>query len=96
MPGPAVATPIAAAPASGDAGHAVKAPMTGTFFRAPSPDAAVFVEVGQTVAAGEVLCIIESMKMMNRIEAPHGGTISAIAVENGEPVDAGQELVRIS
>lgn len=74
------------------AGHQVKAPMVGTFYRAPSPSAKPFVEVGQTIAKGQTLCIIEAMKMMNPIESEVDGTIVAIMVENGEPVEYGQLL----
>ena len=64
--------------------NAVLSPMVGTFYRSPSPDAAAFVEVGQTVRVGDVLCIVEAMKMMNQIEADRAGTVTAIHVENGE------------
>ena len=67
-------------------------PMVGTFYRAPSPDAASFVEVGQTVRVGDVLCIVEAMKMMNQIEADRSGTVLAILVENAEPVEFDQPL----
>lgn len=73
-------------------GHAVKAPMVGTFYRAPSPGAAPFVEVGQTVKEGEPLCIIEAMKLLNEIEADKSGVIKEILVENGGPVEYGQTL----
>jgi acetyl-CoA carboxylase biotin carboxyl carrier protein len=73
-------------------GHIMKSPMVGTFYRAPAPGAKVFVEVGQTVAAGEVVCIIEAMKLLNEIEADQAGTIKAILVENGQPVEYGQPL----
>lgn len=66
--------------------------MVGTFYRAPSPGSKPFVEVGQTVEAGETLCIIEAMKMLNPIEADQGGTIRDILVENGNPVEYGQPL----
>ena len=74
------------------AGHAVTAPMVGTFYRAPSPGAKAFVEVGQRVAKGDILCIIEAMKMLNQIEADKDGTIKAILVENAQPVEYGQPL----
>ncbi|MCC7080536.1 MAG: acetyl-CoA carboxylase biotin carboxyl carrier protein [Burkholderiales bacterium] len=74
------------------AGHVVTAPMVGTFYRASAPGAKPFVEVGQTVAAGEALCIIEAMKLLNEIEADQAGTIKAILVENGQPVEYGQPL----
>ncbi|HBT32336.1 MAG TPA: acetyl-CoA carboxylase biotin carboxyl carrier protein [Pusillimonas sp.] len=73
-------------------GHAVKAPMVGTFYRAPNPGASPFVEVGQSVKEGEPLCIIEAMKLLNEIEADKAGVIKEILVENGEPVEYGQPL----
>jgi acetyl-CoA carboxylase biotin carboxyl carrier protein len=90
MPAPAPAAQ-AAAPAEPE-GHAVKAPMVGTFYRTSSPEAKPFVEVGQSVTAGETLCIIEAMKLMNEIEADASGTIKAILVENGQPVEYGQTM----
>ena len=83
----------AAAPATD---NAVLSPMVGTFYRAPSPDAASFVEVGQTVRVGDVLCIVEAMKMMNQIEADRAGTVTAIHAENGEAVEFDQPLISIS
>lgn len=74
------------------AGHPVTAPMVGTFYRAPSPGAKAFVEVGQRVAKGDILCIIEAMKMLNQIEADKDGAIKAILVENAQPVEYGQPL----
>jgi len=73
-------------------GHAIKSPMVGTFYRAPSPGASSFVEVGQTVSAGDTLCIIEAMKLLNQIEADKTGTVKAILVENGQPVEYDQPL----
>ncbi|HEY8424696.1 MAG TPA: acetyl-CoA carboxylase biotin carboxyl carrier protein [Limnochordales bacterium] len=73
----------------------VRAPMVGTFYRAPAPDAPPYVEVGQTVEPGQVLCIIEAMKLMNEIEAEVRGRVSAILVENGQPVEYGQPLMRL-
>ncbi len=73
-------------------GHVMKAPMVGTFYRASSPDAAPFVEVGQTVKAGDTLCVIEAMKLMNEIEADISGVIKAIQVENGQAVEYGQPM----
>ena len=73
-------------------GHTVKAPMVGTFYRAASPDAKAFVEVGDQVRVGSTLCIIEAMKLMNEIEADGAGRISAVLVENGQPVEYGQPL----
>lgn len=77
------------------AGHVVRSPMVGTFYRSPSPEAPSFVEVGKQVKAGDVLCIVEAMKMMNQIEADKSGTIEAILVENGEPVEFDQPLFSI-
>lgn len=91
-----VAAPVAAAPAApAHAGHAVKSPMVGTFYRSPSPGAASFIEVGKTVKVGDVICIIEAMKMMNQIEADKAGVIEAILVEDGSPVEFDQPLVTI-
>ncbi len=73
-------------------GHVVKSPMVGTFYRSPSPDSKHFVEVGSNVAAGETLCIIEAMKLLNEIETDKGGVIKAILVENGQPVEYGEPL----
>jgi len=75
---------------------AVKAPMVGTFYRAPSPGAEAFVEVGQTVQQGQPLCIIEAMKLLNEIEADKSGVVKEILVENGEPVEYGQPLFVIA
>ncbi|OFZ68297.1 MAG: acetyl-CoA carboxylase, biotin carboxyl carrier protein [Betaproteobacteria bacterium RBG_16_58_11] len=89
---PAVAAPaVPAAPAEPE-GHAVKSPMVGTFYRSASPGAKVFVEVGQSVNAGDTLCIIEAMKLLNEIEADQGGVIKAILIENGQPVEYGEPL----
>ncbi|MBP7423938.1 MAG: acetyl-CoA carboxylase biotin carboxyl carrier protein, partial [Sulfuritalea sp.] len=83
----------AAAPAPAQAeGHVMKAPMVGTFYRSSGPDAAPFVEVGQAVKAGDTLCIIEAMKLMNEIEADISGVIKAIQVENGQAVEYGQPM----
>lgn len=73
-------------------GHVMKSPMVGTMYRAPSPTQPPFVEIGSTVKAGETLCIVEAMKMLNQIEADASGTIVAILVENGQPVEFGQPL----
>jgi acetyl-CoA carboxylase biotin carboxyl carrier protein len=94
---PAGAPAPAAAPAretrdAGQEGHVVKAPMVGTFYRSPSPDAKVFVEVGHAVKEGDTICIIEAMKLMNEIEADASGVVKAILVENGQPVEYGQPL----
>ncbi|AHE99421.1 acetyl-CoA carboxylase biotin carboxyl carrier protein [Thioalkalivibrio paradoxus] len=93
-PAPAAeAMPAAAEPSQPEpAGHRVTAPMVGTFYRAPSPGARPFVEVGTTVAIGDTLCIIEAMKMLNPIEADKAGTIRDALVENGHPVEYGQPL----
>nr|WP_010132301.1 acetyl-CoA carboxylase biotin carboxyl carrier protein [Microbulbifer agarilyticus] len=77
-------------------GHPVKSPMVGTFYAASSPGADPFVKVGQQVKAGDVICIVEAMKMMNQIEADKAGTIEAILVEDGQPVEFDQPLVVIS
>ena len=106
-PAPAQAQAPAETPAQSDAGsddgeasrkmrgNVVKSPMVGTFYRAPSPSSPPFVEVGQHVKVGDVICIIEAMKMMNQIEADHSGVIEAILVEDGEPVEFDQALVTI-
>jgi len=99
-PPAAPAALVAAAPAAAAAaaeepaqpGHVLKAPMVGTFYRSPSPEAKPFVEVGQNVKAGETVCIIEAMKLMNEIEADATGMIKAILVEGGQPVEYGQPL----
>jgi acetyl-CoA carboxylase biotin carboxyl carrier protein len=93
-PAPAAAEP-AAEPAA-PSGHQVTSPMVGTFYEAPSPGAKSFVEVGQQVNAGDTLCIIEAMKMLNQIEADKAGKVSAKLVENGQPVEFGQPLFVIS
>ncbi|NRP94557.1 Biotin carboxyl carrier protein of acetyl-CoA carboxylase [Marinobacterium sp. xm-g-59] len=92
-----VAAPAAAeaAPAS-PAGHTVNSPMVGTFYRSPAPSAPAFIEVGKTVKAGDVICIVEAMKMMNQIEADKSGVIEAILVEDGQPVEFDQPLVVIA
>ncbi|AJR06866.1 acetyl-CoA carboxylase biotin carboxyl carrier protein [Photobacterium gaetbulicola] len=98
---PAAAAPAAApaaeapAAAAAPAGHQVLSPMVGSFYRAPSPDAKPFVEVGQTVNAGDTLCIVEAMKMMNQIEADKAGTVVAILAEDGDAVEFDQPLVII-
>ena len=76
-------------------GHIIASPMVGTFYRAPSPNASAFAEVGQQVKAGDVLCIVEAMKMMNQIEADRSGTVAEILVEDGEPVEFDQPLIVI-
>jgi len=92
-PAPAAApAPEPAAEAEVPEGHVIKSPMVGTFYRAPSPGASPFVEVGQHVNVGDTLCIIEAMKLLNQIEADKAGTIKAILVENGQPVEYDQPL----
>ena len=92
------AAPVAAAPAAAaaepalPAGHIVKSPMVGTFYRASSPDAKPFAEVGDSVKEGQTLCIVEAMKLLNEIEADASGVIKAILVENGQPVEFGEPL----
>lgn len=76
-------------------GHVIKSPMVGTFYRAPSPGSPSFVEVGQHVKAGDVICIVEAMKMMNQIEADKSGVVEAILVENAQPVEFDQPLITI-
>jgi acetyl-CoA carboxylase biotin carboxyl carrier protein len=103
-PAPAAApAPVAAAaPAEGEAasslpaGHVIKAPMVGTFYASASPGAPAFVKVGQQVKAGETLGIIEAMKMFNQIEAEVGGTVQAILVDNGQPVEFDQPMFVIA
>jgi acetyl-CoA carboxylase biotin carboxyl carrier protein len=90
----ATAAAVPSAPAQSE-GHLVKSPMVGTFYRAASPGAKAFVEVGDTVQQGEPLCIIEAMKLMNEIESDKTGVVKAILVENGQPVEFGQPLVVI-
>ncbi|HEX5311925.1 acetyl-CoA carboxylase biotin carboxyl carrier protein [Aquabacterium sp.] len=94
-----MAAPVAAGPAAPaveapaeETGHVVKSPMVGTFYRASSPGAKAFAEVGDQVKEGQAVCIIEAMKIMNEIEADKDGTITKILVENGQPVEYGQPL----
>ena len=93
-----VAVPVAPAAAEADSseaeisGHKVVSPMVGSFYRAATPGANPFVEVGQSVSVGDTLCIIEAMKLLNQIEADKAGKVKAILVENGEPVEYGQTL----
>ncbi|CCJ72848.1 Biotin carboxyl carrier protein of acetyl-CoA carboxylase [Cronobacter condimenti 1330] len=90
------AAPAMEAPAAAEvSGHIVRSPMVGTFYRTPSPDAKAFVEVGQKVNVGDTLCIVEAMKMMNQIEADKAGTVKAILVESGQPVEFDEPLVVI-
>jgi acetyl-CoA carboxylase biotin carboxyl carrier protein len=90
-----VAAPVAAAPAVPE-GHVVKAPMVGTYYASASPGAPAFVKVGQQVKAGETLGIIEAMKMFNQIEADVGGTVQAILIDNGQPVEFDQPMFVIA
>ena len=92
---PVVAAPGAEAPGAAPAGHAVKSPMVGTFYRSSSPGAKAFVEVGSVVKEGETICIIEAMKILNEIEADKSGTITKILSENGQAVEYGQPLFMI-
>jgi acetyl-CoA carboxylase biotin carboxyl carrier protein len=95
-PAAAPAPAAAAAPAAANSNrHTVRAPMVGTFYRSPSPGAKSFVELGQTVKAGQTLCIIEAMKMLNQIEADRGGVVVAILAENEQPVEFDQPLFAI-
>jgi acetyl-CoA carboxylase biotin carboxyl carrier protein len=101
-PAPVYAAPLAAAPvpaasavpvvAEAAAGHAVKSPMVGTFYRSSSPGAKAYVEVGDTIKEGETICIIEAMKILNEIEADKSGTVTRILCENGQAVEYGQSL----
>jgi acetyl-CoA carboxylase biotin carboxyl carrier protein len=93
-PPPAAGAPTAP-PAEELKGHTVNSPMVGTFYRAPSPGAKAFVEVGQSVGVGDVLCIIEAMKILNQIESDRAGVVKRILVENGEPVEYNQPLFLI-
>ena len=103
---PVVAAPAAVqtsqAPAEASAedeekvkGKAITSPMVGTFYSSPSPDAAPFIEIGSTVAEGDVVCIIEAMKLMNEIKAEHSGKVIQICVKNGDPVEFGQVLMYV-
>ena len=103
MQAPMMAAPVAAAPVAGEApkaeaesatveGHSVNSPMVGTFYRASSPGAKPFVEVGQQVNVGDTLCIIEAMKMLNEIESDKAGVVKAILKENAQPVEYGEAL----
>ncbi len=95
-PAPAPAAEPAAPPAApSPVGHQVNSPMVGTFYRSPSPSSPPFVEVGQAVNVGDVICIVEAMKMMNQIEADKSGKIGAILVENGQAVEFDQPLFSI-
>ena len=96
QPAPVVAAaPAAEVPAAVE-GHVVKSPMVGTFYRAASPGAKTFVEVGDRVNPGDTLCIIEAMKLLNEIEADQGGVVKEVYVENGQPVEYGEPLFLIA
>ncbi len=95
-PATPAAAPVAAEPAAAEYnGHVVRSPMVGTFYRSPSPGSPAFVEVGQSVKVGDVICIVEAMKMMNQIEADKSGTVEAILVDDAQPVEFDQALVTI-
>ncbi|OOG37320.1 acetyl-CoA carboxylase biotin carboxyl carrier protein [Polaromonas sp. A23] len=98
-PAPVAAAPVAGVPATSaeaaPAGHAVKSPMVGTFYRSSSPGAKAYVEVGSQVKEGETICIIEAMKILNEIEADKSGTVTRILCENGQAVEYGQPLFMI-
>lgn len=90
------AAPAAETSAPVEEGHAVKSPMVGTFYRSPSPDAKSFVEVGDTVAVGDTLCIIEAMKLLNEIESDKAGVVKKILVDNGQAIEYGEPLFIIA
>ena len=99
----AAPVPVAAAPAAEESsedalpsGHVLKSPMVGTYYSSPSPEAPAFVQIGDTVSEGDTLCIVEAMKILNQIEADKSGTIKAILVENGLPIEFGQPLFVIA
>ena len=91
----ALAAPAAPTAPAQPEGNIMKSPMVGTFYRASSPEAKAFVEIGDTVKKGQTVCIIEAMKLMNEIEADHDGVVKAILVENGQPVEYGEPLIVI-
>jgi len=95
IPAAAAAAPTGEAPPAVE-GHVVKSPMVGTFYRAASPGAKTFVEVGDRVNPGDTLCIIEAMKLLNEIEADQGGVVKEVYVENGQPVEYGEPLFLIA
>jgi len=96
-PAPAPATPTKEAEAAAPVSNVndVHSPMVGTFYRSPSPSSPPFVEVGTHVKVGDVVCVVEAMKMMNQIEADHAGVVEAILIQDGEPVEYDQPLIRI-
>ena len=93
------AAPVQAAAAASEAlapkGKAITSPMVGTFYASPSPDAEPFVEVGKTISEGDVVCIIEAMKLMNEIKSEHSGKVVQICVKNGDPIEYGQVLMYV-
>jgi acetyl-CoA carboxylase biotin carboxyl carrier protein len=89
------ASPVAATESAPPDGRTIKSPIVGTFYRAPAPDKASYVEVGDRVRKGQVVCIVEAMKLMNQIESDLDGIVDAILVENAAPVQFGQELFRV-
>ena len=93
LPAEKIAAPIASPT---PAGKRIQAPMAGTFYRAPSPETSAYVDIGQDISAGDVVCIIESMKMMHEIRAAEGGTITTIPVDNGSPISTGEVLFVLS
>lgn len=96
VPGETASAPAAEADKAGEpTGHIIRSPMVGTFYRAPAPGAPPFVEPGQSVNAGDVLCIVEAMKMMNQIEADKSGTVGEVLVGDGEPVEFDQPMITI-
>lgn len=95
-PAPAVTAEPAAAPVAAEDTRTINSPMVGTFYRAPSPGAKPFADVGQKVKAGDTVCIIEAMKLLNEIETEYDGVIKEILVENGQPVEFGQPLFVIA
>lgn len=95
-PAPTVAAEPAAAPVAAEDTRTINSPMVGTFYRAPSPGAKPFADVGQKVKAGDTVCIIEAMKLLNEIETEYDGVIKEILVENGQPVEFGQPLFVIA
>jgi acetyl-CoA carboxylase biotin carboxyl carrier protein len=96
-PAPVAAAPVAAAPvaAAAPTGHSIKSPMVGTYYGAPAPGSPNFIEVGKTVKVGDVICIIEAMKVMNEVKAEVSGIVTEICAENGKPVQFGQTLFRL-
>ncbi len=96
MPAPAAPSAPAAAAVTDDKSHAVTSPFVGTFYRKPNPDSPPYVSLNERVEKGQVLCIVEAMKLMNEIEADVSGTVVAILVEDGSPVEYGQPLFKIA